>query len=340
MFDFSDEAHERSCEAFNRRLNGEIDRLVNDARELIERHQPLEAMVLARSAIAIAEEHELFMPAGAMLHLGYALSDLYESEAALDCYQLARDRFVVEGDVQSIAHADMNVAIALTQLDRQDEAVALLEQASAVFAEFGPTDEFDACQTNLTFALRGAGRVDEAVVVGRQAVAAARASGGGRRLPDALTNTADAELLQGNREMARVALIEALDLYRKLDLPTEEADCLDLLGVIARQDGLLDFAASMHAKAISMYEGHDHYVDQAVARYNLAITELWRGNNGVALREALLASDAPVTALDPAFVVAAALDSLGRRAEAATARAGFVERQGEDGAVKEAALLP
>jgi len=341
MSDFNGDALERVLRnAFGRSVDRDINRLIDEAHSLIDCHRPREAMVSARSALALAEQHEVIMPSGAMLHLGYALSDVHDNDGALGCYQLARDRFVVKGDVTGIAHVDMNIAIVLTQLDRHDEAVELLEEASAVFAKRGAADELDACRVNLTSALRGAGRFAEAVEVGRQAVEAVRQAGDARRLPDALSNMADAELGNGNREAARVAYIEALDLFRKLGLPTEEADCLDGLGVIARQDGLFDFAASMHAKAITMYEGRDHDVDQAVARYNLAITELWRCNYGVALREALLASKFPVTVLDPAMVVAAALDGLGRRGEAAVSRAGFVERQGADGVEREAASLP
>jgi tetratricopeptide (TPR) repeat protein len=341
MFDFNGDALKRTLRnALGHSVDRDINRLINEAHSLIGCHRPREAMVSARSALALAEQHEVIMPPGTMLHLGYALSDLHDNDAALDCYQVARDRFVVEGDAAGIAHVDMNVAIVLTQLDRHDEAVELLEEASAVFAKYGATDDLDACRVNLTSALRGAGRLVEAVEVGRQAVEAVRQAGDALRLPDALSNMANAELGHGNREAARVAYIEALDLFRKLGLPTEEADCLDGLGVIARQDGLFDFAASMHAKAIAMYAGRDHDVDQAVARYNLAITELWRRNYGAALREALLASTAPVTVVDPAMVAAAALDGLGRRGEAAVSRAGFAERQGADGVEREASSLP
>ncbi|BAN04414.1 tetratricopeptide repeat protein [Ilumatobacter coccineus] len=337
MFEASDEAWVRAQKSA---LRDEIDRLIDASQDRMLGHQPREAVELAREALALAEANSEVMPSDAMLHLGYALSDLYESEAALDCYRLVRDRFVVENDVAGLAHVDMNMAIALGQLGRHDEAVELLERASVVFEERGIGHEIDACRINLVPALRSAGRHDDAMRVGRLAVDDLREVEEPRRLADALTNLAHCERRHGDVEAARVALIEALDLYRKLGLPTEEADCLDALGVIARNEGLLDFAASMHTQAISMYEGRDHDVDQAVARYNLAITEVWRGNHAAALDAARLATGVPGSSLDPAMVEAAALDGLGRRVEAAEARAGFIERQTEECVADELTLLP
>ena len=337
MFDFSDEAWNR---AQHDAVRGEIERLTAESYDLVVAHRPATAAATAREALALAEANEDTVPTEALLFLGYALSDLHDHDAALDSFRLARDRFVVEQHRWGLANVDMNVGIVLAHLGRHDEAIELLEQASAVFTERGDQADVDACRINLVSALRAAGRRDEALAVGRQAVESARNANDQRLLADALTNWANGLVDPIDIETARVAYIEALDLYRKLHLPTEEAVCLDALGVLARRDGQYDFAASMHAQAISMYEGRDHAVQQAIARYHLAITEVWRGNHVAALREALLATGVDRAMLDPAMVVAAALDGLGRTTAAAFERAGFVERRSEQCFASELDKLP
>jgi hypothetical protein len=133
MSDFNDDALERALsDAFGHSVDSAINRLINEAHRLVECHRQREAMVSARSALALAEQHEVIMPPGAMLHLGYALSDVFDNDGALDCCQLARDRFVVERDVAGIAHVDMNIAIVLTQLDRHEQCGAAADVAQTV----------------------------------------------------------------------------------------------------------------------------------------------------------------------------------------------------------------
>ena len=82
---FSDDERERALRhALGHSVDRHINPLIDEAHGLIERHRPREAMVSARSALALAEQHQVIMPPGAMLHLGYALSDVYDNDGALD----------------------------------------------------------------------------------------------------------------------------------------------------------------------------------------------------------------------------------------------------------------
>jgi hypothetical protein len=80
-------------------------------------------------------------------------------------------------------------------------------------------------------------------------------------------------------------------------------------------------------------------VDKAIAHYNLAITQLRMGRFIESLANAKLATGVRGSILDPAVVMAAAVDGIGDRSEADPLRAEFIERNGIECYNKELALL-
>lgn len=330
MFDFTDDPETR------------MGIFTEEAQEAIRRHDPLEALRLAEAVIATADADDLVVPTNALLAHGYALSDLGRGDEALEAYRIARLRMTLAGDRAGEAHVDMNVALVLGQEGRHDEAVELLEDALAVhLADRFDDDAIAACRTNLISALRSTGRIDDALEMGRVAIEVQRGPTGDRQgLANALQNVANVHLAIDELQPAREMFLEALDLFRKLDLPTEEADCLSAMGQIARREGLFDFAVAMHTEAIARYEGRGHPIDQAIARYHLAVAELWRGNPLAALQAATLATGVPGSNVDPAMIAAAALDQLGRRAEAEVERRGFIDRNSEEFVTDELTRIP
>lgn len=130
------------------------------------------------------------------------------------------------------------------------------------------------------------------------------------------------------REAAREGFIEALELYRRLDLPTEQADCLDTLGCIARHDRLLDFAEKMHLAAQRLYAGCHHPVDEAICRYNLAITYIHVGRYPEAIEYCDMTANVATTSVDARGVKAYALDALGESSEAAQLRTAYIQQHG------------
>jgi tetratricopeptide (TPR) repeat protein len=290
-------------------------------------------------ALKLRNRFDLPMSIDAMLPLAYAMSDLGEHELAVEIYETVRELCVASGDRAGMAHVDMNVAIVLTEQDRADEAIELLESAAAVFREHRLDEELAACRTNLVSALRQAGRLDDATEMALVLVRDCRALGDRRGLADVLVNGANVDRDADRWEEARERYIEAMEIYRKLNLPTEQADCLDALGVIGRHDGLLNFAADMHAEAIRLYEGRRHEGDKAIAHYNLAITQLRMGRFADAYVNAKLATGVHGSTLDPAVVMAAAVDVIGDRSEADRLRTEFIERNGIECFNKELILL-
>jgi tetratricopeptide (TPR) repeat protein len=331
----------RLSDAFDRLANPTIGHglAVRAAQLAIEAHRPDVAKSAALVALKLCNRFDLPMDIDAMLPLAYAMSDLGDHDLAVEIYETVRDLFVASGDFAGMAHVDMNVAIVLTERDRADEAIELLNSAANVFREHRLDEELAACRTNLISALRITDRLDDASDVALVLVRDRRAVGDRRGLADALVNGANVDRDADRWEAARERYIEAMEIYRKLNLPTEQADCLDALGVIGRHDGLLDFAAKMHSEAIRLYEGRHHEADKAAAHYNLAITQLQMGRFADAFANAKLATGVRGSNLDPAVVMAAAVDVIGDRTEADRLRTEFIERNGIECYNKELKLL-
>lgn len=325
-----DAALDRLSAAFDELPHPEVsyDLAVRMANIAIEAHRPDVARHAALTALAINIDSE--QSVDALLTLGHAMSDLGEHDAALELYEAAREYFVAGDDLPGVAHVDMNVAIIYNEQHRTDEALELLEWSAVVFADHECWDDLAACRVNFVAALRHAKRFDEAAAMATDAINSSRLLGDQLQLANALFNGANVDLDMDCWEPARVGFIEAMEIYRKLNLPTEHADCLDALGVIGRHDGLLDYAAAMHTEAIRLYEGKYHDVDQAAARYNLAITQFHLGRFADARATATLAGGVLGSSLDPSLVIAAAAEALGDTAEAARLRAAFLERHGQE----------
>lgn len=85
----------------------------------------------------------------------------------------------------------------------------------------------------------------------------------------------------------------------------------------------------MHLEALRLYHGRNHPVDEALARYNLAIIYVHMGRFAEAIPLCDLATDVSGTDLDPGVVKAFALDGIGEHAAADQLRAAWLERHGQ-----------
>lgn len=311
------------------------------ARLAVRWEQPATARIAGTMALELAaESDQADADVDAMLHLGYALSDVGESAMAYDVYASCRRVFEERHDVGGVAHVDMNVAIVHVHEGEAELAIEMYTSAAQVFDRLGDTSGLLACWNNLIGALRSVGKPSEALVVGNRLVDRHRESGDRLLTAHAICNRANALADLEEWELAREGRIEALETYRKLGLPTEQADCLDGLASIARHDGLLDFAEQMHLEALRLYEGRHHPIDEAICRYNLAITCVHAGRFAEAIPLCDLATDVGGTDIDPGVVKAAALDGVGDHKQADRLRAEWLERYGQDALDKVLKVLP
>ncbi len=200
--------------------------------------------------------------------------------------------------------------------------------AAATFDDIGATGSLLTCWGNMASAVLGAGRPHEALLLADRVVELRRAETDELLTAHAVFNRARVFAALDEWEAARAGWIEALEAYRRLGLPTEQADSLDMLGVVARNDGLYDFAEQMHLEALRLYAGRHHPIDEAHARVNLAVTHLHQGRYAEMLPLCELATGVSGTDLDPGMVQAAALDGLGDHKAADRLRAEWLERHG------------
>jgi tetratricopeptide (TPR) repeat protein len=312
--------------------------LLHAAHLAIRWEEPMAAQIAAHLAVNIEERDDTSVDA--LLLIGHAFSDLGDSEMAMQLYETCRHELVRHDDIGGVAYVDMNIAIVRNGLGEHERAIDMFNDAAVVFDRAGDDDGLVACWSNLVAALRGAGRTNEALVVADRVVDLRRRDGDDLAVAMALVNRANVLVGLDEWEPAREGFIEALEINRRLGLVTEQADCLDALGTIARHDGLLEFAEQMHGEALRLYAGRDHPVDEAIARYNLAITSVHMGRFAEAVSLCDLATDVAGTDLDPGAVKAAALDGLGETRQADSLRSAWIERHGESAFANESKRLP
>jgi tetratricopeptide (TPR) repeat protein len=240
---------------------------------------------------------------------GHALGDLGHVEEALEIYALARDGFAVRGDGWGVALVDQNVGSLLHDCGEHERALDLLTDAAVVFTEIGDDDSL-------------------------------RASGDPKVLGHGLVNFGHLHLERADRTAAKECYLEALSLYRRIGLVSDEAICLSSLGHLARVNRQFDFALSLQLEAARVFETCHRPADLAIVRYQLAVTSLHLGRWNDAKRYAELATDVPGTDLDPALALSVALAHLGDKAGAERERSGFIERQDEHTLLEEEAALP
>lgn len=113
-----------------------------------------------------------------------------------------------------------------------------------------------------------------------------------------------------------------------------------MLGVVARHDGLLEFAEQMHLEALRLYDGRHKPVDEAFARFNLANTYIHVHRFAEAIALCDIVTGVGGTDLDPGMVEAAGLDGLGEAKEADRLRAEWLERHGAEYYEQELSWLP
>ena len=271
---------------------------------------------------------------------GHALGDLGHVEEALEIYGLAREGFRSRGDVHGVALVDQNVGSLLHDCGEHEQAVELLTDAAVVFTEIGDDDSLQACWLSMSPALRCLHRLDDAVLVNRRLVESLHRSGDPKVLGHALVNFGHLHFELDDRPAAEDCYLEALSLYRRIGLVSDEAVCLSSLGHLARVDGQLDLALSLQQQAEGVFDTHHRPASLAIVRYQLAVTCLHLGRWADAKRCAELATDVPVTDLDPALVLSVALEHLGDPVGAGRERRGFIERQDERTVAEEQAALP
>ena len=271
---------------------------------------------------------------------GHALGDLGHVDEAFEIYELAREGFDLRGDVQGVALVDQNVGSLLHDCGEHERALDLLTDAAVVFTKLGDDDSLRACWLSMSPALRCLDRLDEAVIVNERLVESLRCSGDQMVLGHALVNFGHLHFELDDRPAAEECYLEALSLYRRIGLVSDEAVCLSSLGHLARVNGQLELALSLQREAESVFEAHRRPADLAIVRYQLAVTSLHLGRWADAKCYAELATDVPGTEVDPALALSVALARLGDHAGAERERRGFIERQDERTVLEEEASLP
>jgi tetratricopeptide (TPR) repeat protein len=302
--------------------------------------EPLAASAATRLA------HEALLESGVgtgpdwCLVQGHTLGDLVHVEEALETYALAREGFTVRGDAWGVALVDQNVGSLLHDCGEHERALELLTDAAVVLAAIGDDDSLRACWLSMSPALRCLDRLDDAVIVNQRLVESLRESGDKMVLGHALVNFGHVHFDRDDLDAARECYLEALSLYRRIGLVSDEAVCLSSLGHVARADGQFELALSLQLEAARVFEAHHRPADLAIVRYQLAVTSVHLGRWVDAKRYAELATDVPGTDLDPALVLSVALGHLGDHAGAERERRGFVERQDERTVQLEERALP
>ena len=151
------------------------------------------------------------------------------------------------------------------------------------------------------------------MIVNQRLVESLRVSGDAMVLGHALVNFGHLHFELDDRPAAEECYLEALSLYRRIGLVSDEAVCLSSLGHLARVDGQFELAMSLQLEAARVFEAHHRPADLAIVRYQLAVTSLHLGRWVDAKRYAELATDVPGTDLDPALALSVALGHLGDR---------------------------
>ena len=274
-----------------------------------------------------------------LLVQGHALGDLGHVDEALEIYALARSGFTERGDVSGVALVDQNVGSLLHDCGDHERALELLTDAAAVFTRLGDDASLWACWLSISPTLRCLDRLEAAVVVNERLIASLREAGDQMVLGHALVNFGHVHVERGDHRAAEECYLEALSLYRRIGLVSDEAVCLSSLGYVARADGRLELALSLQRQAEGVFQSHHRPADLAIVRYQLAITSLHLGRWADAKRYAELATDVPGTDLDPALVLSVALEHLGDHASAERERQGFIDRQDERTVQQELAML-
>ena len=275
-----------------------------------------------------------------LLVQGHALGDLGHVDEALEIYALARQGFTERADASGVALVDQNVGSLLHDCGDHERALELLTDAAAVFTWLGDDDSLRACWLSISPALRCLDRLDEAVIVNERLIASLRTAGDQMVLGHALVNCGHVHVERGDQQRAEACYLEALSLYRRIGLVSDEAVCLSSLGYLARSDGRLELALSLQQRAEDVFQTRHRPADLAIVRYQLAITSLHLRRWADAKRYAELATDVPGTDLDPALALSVALEHLGDHTGAKRARQGFIDRQDERTVQQELAILP
>ncbi|MDA9293090.1 tetratricopeptide repeat protein [bacterium] len=192
----------------------------------------------------------------------------------------------------------------------------------------------------MSIELRCLHRLDEAAIVNKRLIESLRAAGDPMVLGHALVNFGHLHMELDDRPAAEECYLEALSLYRKIGLVSDEATCFSLLGHLARIDGQFEFALSLQQQAEGVFETQHQPADLAIVPYQFAVTSLHLGRWADAKRYAEPATDIPGTDLDPALALSVVLSHLGDEAGADRERRGFIEHQDEQTLRDEEAALP
>ena len=302
--------------------------------------EPLTAKTAIRLARDATRESGVGVGPDCCLVQGHALGDLGHVAEALEIYALARDGFTSRGDAWGNALVDQNVGSLLHDCGEHQLALDLLTDAAVVFTEIGDDDSLRSCWLSMSPALRSLHRLNEAVIVNRRLVESLRMSGDQKVLGHGLVNFGHLHLERADRAAAKECYLEALSLYRRIGLVSDEAVCLSSLGHLARVNRQLDFALSLQLEAERVFETCHRPADLAIVRYQLAVTSLHLSRWSDAKRYAKLATDVPGTDLDPGLVLSEALGHLGDMEAADRERRAFEQRNDDIDVQEEQAALP
>ena len=191
--------------------------------------EPLAALAATRLAHAALRESGADAGPDWCLLQGHSLGDLGHVEEALEIYALALDGFTLRGDAWGVALVDQNVGSLLHDCGEHERALDLLPDAAVVLTALGQDDALRACCLSMSPALRSLHWLDEAVIVNRRLVESLRVSGDAMVLGHALVNFGHLHMELDDPSAAEECYLEALSLYRRIGLVSDEAICLSSL---------------------------------------------------------------------------------------------------------------
>ncbi|MEV7092147.1 BTAD domain-containing putative transcriptional regulator [Amycolatopsis sp. NPDC051045] len=197
--------------------------------------------------VAAAEDPPLAAVAEATLTLLRHARGQYEEAA--DRYRTCAKELEAHGDRRAHAWVSANLAHCLIGLGRAEEALQTAAHARELFTVDGSAAELGWVRAAESAALLRLGRIAAAREVDRAALAAARETGDGRVIGEALHGFAWSSLLTGDDPGAAAAIAESVDLLRGTKVRSALAKSLRTLGAISAATGARDAATAAFGEA-------------------------------------------------------------------------------------------
>ena len=204
--------------------------------------------------------------------LGRRLSEVGESESALEAYAASENAFVVEGQVEEAAECAGRRARLLARLGRWEEAASVFLHAALLMNQVGDGRGEAVALEGQGGAEASCGRWDRAASCFSRAAGLFDAMDDSARAARCLRRNAEAELELGHAGVCLEGLREAAQRFRDLDDVVSVADCDRGAGAALVELGQYGEAEDRYAAAYATYT--DHRELGRMGRCSLAQAEL------------------------------------------------------------------